>query len=428
MSSRNKSERLAYYYIRNYKFTDTRFPGYTGSDVNAYLLRDFCGGTAATTGTSNPDYKVKIARGQDASSAYRRFGGSATPAWTWIQTTVHGVDTGVPYTIIGEDYQRYIPPTPTSFPSTDGALSDLALEKVKRSIRRQAGSINIITPIAELHEFRSMIKSSATLTTGLLQTLVDIKRTKGKSAVKYATQAWLNFNFGIAPLLSDTRAAAAAVNDFMTRQSHSFRAHGTAGKVWTSNSSVDSVGSTSHASLSGRTQMVHNLEYTYTAGIELNIQAGNNYDAFSQFHLELGAIIPTFWELVPYSWVVDYFTTAGSFLDDVFLTQPGQTKYITLSRKYTCIGEFTLRHVVASNATAIQESGAGSWDYFDFERTLLSSLPHPALRFKTADEIGMHSINKLLNLSSILIGRKNRYTIDPAAHVSEVKDHGLIYY
>jgi len=41
-----------------------------------------------------------------------------------------------------------------------------------------------------------------------------------------------------------------------------------------------------------------------------------------------------------------------------------------------------------------------------FDRSKLSSLPYGSFRFKSVDEVGKNAVNKLLNLSALLIQRR----------------------
>jgi len=109
------------------------------------------------------------------------------------------------------------------------------------------------------------------------------------------------------------------------------------------------------------------------------------------------------WEFIPFSWIGDYFTTAGSYLEDVFYSPPGSTIYVTLNRKYTYTSECALTHIAWKGGKVLdQKSGLARVSFFSFDRQKLSSLPHRDLRFKTMDEVGLGSIKKLLNLAALL--------------------------
>lgn len=125
--------------------------------------------------------------------------------------------------------------------------------------------------------------------------------------------------------------------------------------------------------------------------------------------MDLPSLIPAFWELVPYSWVVDYFTTVGSFLDDTFVADQGKCIYVVECKKYTVKAMSTFVHVPNnSNCNIVSgycEPAMAEW--YSFRRTPLSKFPDRKLRFKTMAEIGgLGAFNKVLNLAAVLAGRK----------------------
>lgn len=104
--------------------------------------------------------------------------------------------------------------------------------------------------------------------------------------------------------------------------------------------------------------------------------------------------------------MIDYFTTAGSFLEDVWETTPNhiylvenkkcnvkyrQTIYYKWQDTYG--GYFHFKPVLAK----------GEYGYIS--RIALAALPRRILRVKTLDEISKGALNKVLNLGSILVSK-----------------------
>ena len=132
------------------------------------------------------------------------------------------------------------------------------------------------------------------------------------------------------------------------------------------------------------------------------LRSSADYSAVDHFKIGLPALIPTFWELVPYSWIVDYFTTVGDFLEDTFIATPANSVYLLENRKYRASGLNYMQHTVSGGYEILSErKGTANWSYYEFERKVLSTLPHRILRLKTIDEVGKHSLTKLLNLTSL---------------------------
>jgi hypothetical protein len=292
---------------------------------------------------------------------------------------------------------------PTSFVTTDPTVSDQALTRFKRKLASHSGAYNGLLPLAELRDLRSTISQAANLTETLLKTLLDIKRTRGASAFRYAADAWLGYNFGIAPTIADAQQAAKAVSEFLLRQDHTVRLSSGASRTWITGRKSAGNSGTVGASVSNHAYEENTISYRYTGGFNFTLRSSNDYSAIDHFGLKLPSLIPTAWALVPFSWVFDYFGTVGAYLDDVFIATPGNLQYLNVTRKFQSIGKVRVWHVPDAGVSITQREDTGTQEYTEFERTPLTALPHRILRLKTADEVGLYGINKILNLASILI-------------------------
>ena len=155
-------------------------------------------------------------------------------------------------------------------------------------------------------------------------------------------------------------------------------------------------------------RLQHRLSYRYTAGYKLPFRSSNDYSVGKRYGLEIGALVPTLWELTAFSWLFDYFTTMGDYLEDTFITDLAQPIYVVLTKKYTCSGRYDVLPAVGSWVKSSYIEGEQSTFDWTFVKRSSSgiSVPNRQLRFKTADEIGKNAVNKVLNLSSILVGGK----------------------
>lgn len=157
------------------------------------------------------------------------------------------------------------------------------------------------------------------------------------------------------------------------------------------------------------------MRYEFTGAFDFSFMNANSYTL--REHLGLSDFLTkapsTAWELMPFSWMIDYFTTVGDYLSDTFEIPSGVLKYLTESR--TCLNLF--EDMVRPEG---KPYGAGfvnhsvqyfsfrpaSVTYVNFERTVLATLPHRVLRFKTKDEVGINAVTRLLNLASLIKGSK----------------------
>ena len=355
---------------------------------------------------SDPNWRVKIVKKQNASLNYSRNGYEYDiPAFRAVTIGKTGV-----HPLTSTNLCRWIGTMPASFPSVDIATADIALKRLKSKLSSHQGNFNAMLPLAELRELRVTISGSAELTSDFMRTLIDIKRTKGLSAAKYISKAWLTYGFGIAPMIADTKKLSESISDFLLRNDHTVALSGSFSKDWTSGSRQQGVISGAiGTSVSCHATINHKLSYQYKGGFNLALSSATNYNAFDHFGIRPESLIPTFWELMPFSWVADYFATVGDFLEDEFTGTPVKLLYLNETRKYEATGTNRISHVLDTPATVNildQKPSEVNWRYFEFQRTVLSALPHRVLRLKTVDEVAKNSLNKLSNLMAVFMSFK----------------------
>lgn len=401
-------KQLTYWNYQLSQFEDSRV---LGIQTLAKSANQFSFATEYIDRNSNPSWKIQLAKGQDASTSYTRRGGFLDPALLVGSTLTVGPRVlGNPsYRITGKNLMLWPGPSiPVNQPQEDAALSDLALTRLKRKLSSQAGSFKALVPLAELRELRRTIVDTAHSSLALVHTLLNIRKTK-RDAFKRASEAWLNWSFGISPTISDANKLINSIGSFLDRKDHNLRLTGIASKTWHTGIKGSVPGGQTgcyNAPVTGDAFSVHTLSYKYIAGFDLKLLSGNTYGISDHFGLELGELVPTFWELVPYSWLIDYFTTMGAFLDDAFTSPPGTSKYVVRCKRYTHKSDLYIRHTLTNSGEVYLTSERcvpGEYFWYEFVRTPLTSLPRTALRFKSLDEVGLNAVTRLLNLTSLLI-------------------------
>lgn len=360
----------------------------------------------------NPNWRVQVAKKADATTAYERTSFKYRPMTS--RATSFGIKQSTPVrkyyegTIV-HDYP--FDPSVIIDSSDDLSLRSRASERLSRRLATQTSQMNALVPLAELREMRGLITSIARSSVDLFIALGKARKTKGKSVYQYASDIWLTYSFGIKPTLNDINALSKSIDEIINGYDRTVRVSATASKQWSSRvAPLQGVVNLFGAQHNRFITADHTLSYRYVSGFDIQLRSGNNYGISDELGLDFGALIPTFWELVPYSWVVDYFTNVGAYLDDTFISPPGNTKFVSLNKRYTCIikvdGKFT--PATSSDNVTSQFCRKGYASYFHFTRTPLgTSFPRPSLRIRSADEIGANAVNKLLNLASVFIqGRR----------------------
>ncbi len=359
-----------------------------------------------TSGSEFPNYRDVIKAGGNANTP------SYSTAWIeqykMAQGTIHSSWWSGTPTVLYESTSTHEHMGGGCFPAgipVDMVLQDQALAKVKRQIADNTKEFNSLVPLAEAKELQGLVHQTANLATTLVRGLLDLKHGKFRDAASRASDMWLGFNFGVKPLISDTKSVAESLAAFFEQPPRRQTFNGTASKTWftsVSGSLISNTAQYSGCKCTGRLE--HHLTVKYTAGCLLDIKSANDYSMGRHLGFAPESLLPAAWELVPYSWVVDYFTTAGEFLEDAFSADGNYTNYVTLSKTYTC--NYTGSYELVESPIAMVGGGlsGSSMSSGYYNRTNVGSqLPRRALRIKTIDEIGLGSVNKLLNLAAVLL-------------------------
>lgn len=356
-------------------------------------------GVDAVTWHRDSDWKVKVAKHLDASlpyyvsrhrceppevrMAWRRPVGARYERWNsriqWVPS----------FTLVREDYD----------------LDQRALTSLKRAFASQRQLWKAIAPVRELNELRRPIRQINSLATDLIRALLEVKRTRGHSALKFASDVWLGYGFGIAPLFKDVEDAAKALARRLGGPPAMARIYKRASRITpiTARSTLFLDGGT--VGIEASANLRASLSYTYTAGFNTALLNAVPYSYSESLGTRLTDVLPALWELTAYSWVVDYFATVQPWLEDLFFDDGGSTIYVVKSRKLHVEGDLLYKPLVPKQVSVDSFSaGDAKYEMFEFSRTLLGKqLPRVALRWKSSDEVGLHALSKLLNLAALLV-------------------------
>jgi len=157
------------------------------------------------------------------------------------------------------------------------------------------------------------------------------RRHTKKQATKKLAENWLEFNYGIKPTISDLEDSAFAcwrIYDRVVNRPESAYAVGKAQRRVTSETSVSvpmqNAFALTWASITVKQQITTDLEVALYGGIRLRTSDQTDSSngiftgaklALDEFGLNMSSFVPTLWELIPYSFVVDYFTNVGQVID-----------------------------------------------------------------------------------------------------------------
>ncbi len=379
----------------------------TNTPVNVLI------GTNNRTRTSVKNWRKIIASGGNASTAYNRdiYEAEIVLATT-LMTSLTGSNKGDMWGYTGW------PTAPPSFPvmPSDSALQDQAIAKVRARLNDKASLSQSIAPLVELRELRQVVRGVLNPTRTLLDTVSFILNTqRGRGRVpkptfadmrRSAGDAWLTWNFGIRPMISDAQSIAKSIDTALTRSKDTNEVvHGSASKTWIVQQLKQSGSPFGNLTTSDIYWTQRNeLSYHYTVGFRPNMGSATSYGRLAD-HLGLNPsdIVPAAWELIPFSWLADYFGTIGDSLSDTFQTAPSIT-YGTLATRFVCelTGIANIRSNSSGASCQVVSPGHITKRWIAYRRSLQSTWPVRSLRLRSPDEIASHGIQKILNLVSIL--------------------------
>jgi len=370
-------------------------------------------GTTSKLGWKNTVWRDDLERGADASTSYTfkdiDFSGLVTNT-VYYYTNGGSKKPG----IITANYLGTINPY-TSIPNVTQVsdADDRALKVIKGKLMQSSEEFRALLPLVEIRQTQGLIRETAESAVNLLTELHKISTGRGsfRALRRRASAAWLNFSFGIAPTLSDISALSKSVSSYYNGvEGFASRFTGQAAVSWM-DEQKNQISYTEGPVLFSYGRTFREMDYSvrYIAGVKYNLNSSwngtiHNFD--QHFGLRFENLLPAFWEAVPCSWVVDYFTTVGDYLTDIVETPSGMTSYIVKCQRFRCKA---WQNVSTSNifpstrlVLPLGYRGRHEANTVHFVRTPLQSLPHRALRIKTSNEIAGRAVQKALNLASVV--------------------------
>lgn len=375
--------------------------------VNGVLSSSLSGGFETLknfdikNGSSVPGYKAKLLNGLDATSTYRRSGYQNLVAGRIRMRSLR--NWGGTNHDSSRDEVYFNSNSEPSYSYDANAASSEASSILKRKLRDFTGQSNQLTNVLELRELPKTISAVAGSATKLVKTLLESKR-RGGDLRRFASDQWLTWSFGVLPTLGAVDDAISSVQSYLDRKDHGTREYGVYQTEWRSRTQVGPLAGCNHYSIMLYGRFKHTLSVKLTAGYRYELLSSNNYTLDKHLGFDISSVIPTAWELLPFSWLYDYFTTAGQFLEDTFSADFGKSTYIVQNTRFRVEGEVdaVANRVFKETPLVEWSTSPAKLEYFAFRRDPVTALPRAPLRFKTTDEIANNAVNKLLNLTSIL--------------------------
>lgn len=282
------------------------------------------------TGTAVPNFRTKIAKGESATSnmtvdlsyvgfippgLFVQYANSLCPTNRGCApVNQHAGMAGVP------ELMALWPPDPAP---TDLEISadTIAAIAIRKKIKALTQSYEGLTFLGELRESLKMIRSPAQTLRQKVSLFIDEARNHRRkpSFSKVLADLWLEHSFGWNPLIGDITAAASAAVDIT---SPSIRRVVGVGKA--ERAKEDPAYSTGVLGLPIVTSYNNTMRWEvgvlYRAGVRTtcNASQGSLQRIVDHGGFDLSQVVPTAWELVPWSFLIDYFVSIGDTLSAWF--------------------------------------------------------------------------------------------------------------
>lgn len=295
---------------------------------------------------SLPGWRRLIASGLNATTDLNADGYSYQAEPASYRHYVQDILTNSPNDRIEYEFKGFLPsdpmPTLSGAPSVSSSAVNLALSKLYQHLASVETSFKGMVFAGELRESLEMIRHPArALRKGLGSYLDQIKRfgprVPRKRRVKFVRDTWLEYSFGWRPLISDLDSAIKAFyNSRLTAPIFEMVRGKADFDTPSSVSSPSMIDLQAGAVLWYQTQL-GTIEQVKYYGIYQS--HGNGTSDSHIYGWRPVEFLPTLWELIPYSFLVDYFTNIGDIISSwsyrfIGLNWCARTVYVASYKRY----------------------------------------------------------------------------------------------
>lgn len=373
----NKSKQVTLSYPSSYRSRDCSYlptaPDYFAEAT--YTLRY----TDTASGAKNPKHKAQIRNCQDAGTPYTATKHRAI-YMTGSMTRFAKVKCTLPgrkdyFYVVGGSGSRVFPvfgivPGPSVRAKNEAKTS--FVKKANETSHKLMGGTYIKEWKETIGGIISPFKGAQALVRHYLSSLKKSSRSirSRKEADKVVSSSWLEFQFGLSPLLGDIEAAAqalAALKLAAPKTTVPIRGYGM------DNSFVEYPTTASNFGLVTRQSKKYFYEtsYQYTGRIKNSIEApGTPTHLLELLGLNIRSFVPTIWELIPFSFVVDYFTNVGDMINGAFYATD-RVVWVNLTERYKVTIVFDEKEISSDKNYDYNFSG----DSWVTERTTIVRYP-----------------------------------------------------
>lgn len=399
---------------------------YTWTSPASTAFNDYVNMSRTRTGERVLHWKQKIKNGQNATSnllaTFESIDcSSADGIVTYYQKsnpTVRAVKSNFGDMWVSNSVKNRRPekPFPSGMPSDVYNQARTRFYKNLRQVQQQFSAGTFFGEFAEVvHMFRHPASALHSSANGYLDALSKRKRASPKHWLKSASGLWLEHSFGWLPFINDCRDASKALQRLSEPRQTSVQ--GSAQVKLDVSKNYDSAGKgirqfNNGCAFDQDTRLYYTGNVRYKAGIRAQVVT-NLWQDFSLFGFNPRDFIPTAWELLPWSFLVDYATNIGDVLNSAVTDTSDIVYYVETVRSES---ELFALGTIAPESTNPQPGTFAVASYSggpgrclckrkELARTAVGGVPLPSLRFSMDLSSG-----QLLNVAALLGGARSLHS------------------
>lgn len=385
-------------------------------------------------GEKMPDWKSKTRQGLNATTPFysdRRKIVSYRPCT--ISLSEISTSGGATVTLRGQSGSIYPDRTINHLTVNSSKARSIALSKLYKKLDSELSRLNSPAVIAEfldvVRQFGKPFEALVGLTHRRINRLYLEKRGlsgstvfKQKKFLDIAAATYLEYSFGLKPLISDTKAAAEALAHWRDESTEEILQKLRSKAV---SRGLDSTSSVTH-SVSSSTLSQCFWDYTtkkttearaqYVCGLQGDLRAdfGSNDRLLQLLGFDHGNWVPAAWEAVPWSWLVDYFANVGAILEAsvtssarvswISLTETSATTNVQVAKflEWRASGMYQKLTGLDLGPTLGTEFAKGIRK--TVTRSIPASLGIPPLYLQHP----LENVGKLTNMAAVLLGKRSQ--------------------
>jgi hypothetical protein len=323
MSTYSKSKLRSYYRFPSDSFQDT--VDFDGSKGHLELHRSptlLGQRTSSASGTTNPEWRQIIRNGGNATTAFQ--GVEYPPSHiskfnAGYDNTSLEVSTGRTQSthITTSGYWNVLPPEPDDPPgAVTTKVTNRAIRKFLDEAKNVQSSVEAGQDLAEIKQtIESILHPMKTLKESMVSYLSALRKRKGAfkgpkhSLRKVVADTYLEYHFGWAPLVSDVKSIIEGLTKGRLPQ---MTVVGSASDTYLGSWSSQFTGlDYVPFSVAQDTLLTYKYSVRFKGAVRTHCAMNGQVGILQDLQLTPKDWLPTLWDSLPWSWVVDYFVNVG---------------------------------------------------------------------------------------------------------------------